>query len=399
MKFEVLESRYDALCKKVKAVQRKLAKQNLELTFNELSRDLVQLPVYSADDDRVHIGNVIVSVVTYEFDMPHFVIGDWEPVAVIEHDAVTADGNRFNVVKPIVADADFYNTEDYQMWRTIRSGCDHCNHMRKRKYTVILKDRTDGESYKQVGSTCVRDFTGIDAWDIVHEYAAIADIILQEADMDSLVATGSLSGQNDKYSSTRDYLAHCIIEIEKHGYLKTDSHSARDTKHYAWAALKQEMYLAAPAYARFLALADTVIEFFTGTEFPEHPLLADIQKCLYAEFTTISGRIAYAYPAYLRELEKPTGPSGEYVGEIGKPVICEVQYLNSYIVCGYYGDSFVHNFKDGCGNRLKWITKAVLPKWVVNGESTMFTITGTVKSQEEYQGTKETLLIRCKFAA
>ena len=100
----------------------------------------------------------------------------------------------------------------------------------------------------------------------------------------------------------------------------------------------------------------------------------------------------------------------QWVGETGERIERVVTYLGygSYERPSFsgYGTDTVHiyRFADGDGNLFVWKTTAYLEHEDEHGfavpikAGTRLTLRGTVKSHDEYHGTKQTVLNRCKAA-
>lgn len=88
----------------------------------------------------------------------------------------------------------------------------------------------------------------------------------------------------------------------------------------------------------------------------------------------------------------------EYVGEVGDRIEMAVTltristFETNYTYCGEL--NFIYNFTDADGNVLIWKTTKCIDKEV----NDKITLKGTVKAHDEYKGTKQTVLTRCKVA-
>ena len=142
------------------------------------------------------------------------VISDWDLIAKIEHE----DGGC--VISKIQFDAeipDKYMLSDYDM-------CEHCNSNRRRKVVYILRNSKTGE-FKQVGSSCLKDFTGVlDAENAARFFAMFDE--LYEAD------GAYIAGSGTPYYSLRDYLRYCVECVNKFGWF--NSSSMYSTANRAW---------------------------------------------------------------------------------------------------------------------------------------------------------------------
>lgn len=91
------------------------------------------------------------------------------------------------------------------------------------------------------------------------------------------------------------------------------------------------------------------------------------------------------------EIEGPPPPPSKWVGMVGAKVEVEVEVVFKKNIVSYYGESVLHIMKDATGNEFKWFaTSASLDK------GTRYVVTGKVKKHDEYNGTKSTVLTRCK---
>ena len=128
-----------------KAIAR-LSKKCLKLTGEEIS-----LVVFGYEMVEVKPKKV-VKCFNVLLNTPQLVTGDWRFVGVIDH---TLDENIGNLVRSLTSDP---VPEQYRKGHV----CDHCSVNRFRKQTFLLRETTSGE-YRQVGSTCLKDFTQIDS--------------------------------------------------------------------------------------------------------------------------------------------------------------------------------------------------------------------------------------------
>lgn len=100
----------------------------------------------------------------------------------------------------------------------------------------------------------------------------------------------------------------------------------------------------------------------------------------------------------------------EYIGMVGTKITAEVTLTNSYSYTdtrfSYYGTTkYIYTMQDADGNVYVWKTTCDLSfydeksevgfDWIRKGDT--LRITGKVKAHEEYNGTKQTELTRCKF--
>jgi hypothetical protein len=101
----------------------------------------------------------------------------------------------------------------------------------------------------------------------------------------------------------------------------------------------------------------------------------------------------------------------KHIGAIGEKLTVEVVLVNDYSYVDYkynWGGTthYIYTMRDANGNEYVWKTTnhlvIVVPdntsEWVAIHKGDTMQITGTVKEHSEYNGTKQTVLTRCKFS-
>lgn len=380
--YKVIKFELPELEKRVRAIGRKLDKYGMNWHFEVLGESAERVNVYRYDEVnhyQVKVGGTVLDVMSYSFDMETLKLGEWSPVAVIEHMALTDAAGTQNMVHTI------NNAEPLPGWWTADSKCEHCTSNRRRNKTVMLQDASG--AYKQVGTSCIREFTGIDAADIISLYASVGDIYQEELRLTEERVPKS------PYTGTVNYLAHCIKMISENGYnkevTKYKAHESARTSH---------------ATPELTAQAQAIIDFYAVTDFDNDGFNNNIKTALTCEYSKISGFVAYAPIAYQKALEviaererkDAENAVSEWQGTPGEKITTDVEYVRSYSYESDYGrygtTQYIHIFKDAAGNVYKWNTG----KHIENAEH--ITITGTIKAHSEYDGQKQTVLTRCKLA-
>lgn len=85
-------------------------------------------------------------------------------------------------------------------------------------------------------------------------------------------------------------------------------------------------------------------------------------------------------------------PEKTYMGEVGDKFEVSATFINVHTFGGYYGATFVYTFD--CGDHtLVWKTTKALGLT----ENDTVTLKGTIKSHEEYRGSRNTIVTRCKI--
>ena len=385
--YKCFTSDFQDLEKKIKRITKKLDKNSLKWSFEVLgesgeevrvidyvNRDNIPSWQFSPKD----CGMVVVDVTLYTFEMESLKLGEFEVLAVIEHNAV--EGSNENIIHVIKENASI--PVEY---RTVKSHCQHCNSDRKRNKTVLLINSEN--EIIQVGSTCIKEYTGIDGLSIIGNYQDIHDICIEEPAMDY-----DNLGKQSKYLKTLDYLTNCLNLINSEGYKK------EETKNEAWDLTKKS-----GKNEKYEVMAQEVITYFKSKEFKEYETFQNnIKIYLSNEYTKINGIVAYAYVTYQKEIEKDIKRAKEnegkkdsnYVGEVSEKIQTELTYMNSYSFDTEWGTSYIHKFLDQNGNIFVWKSS----NSVRADQGEVVKIKGRIKDHSEYAGAKQTILTRCKIA-
>jgi hypothetical protein len=137
--------------------------------------------------------------------------GNWTFVARIDHSNET--GNVVRVVPNC-------GHEVENRFRNTAPDCEHCNHKRKRRDTFVLRNDDTGE-FKQVGSTCLNDFLGINAADL-GRIAELAGYATEAARHCETAIEGS-GIQDRRYVDLNTFLAYSACSVRNSGWISGSS--------------------------------------------------------------------------------------------------------------------------------------------------------------------------------
>ena len=323
----------------------------------------------------VKTGYTVIEVVDVEINFPTYKLGEYTVIAVLEH----GNDNK-NLVYPC---------GDYEVpkhYFTAKGICEHCNTNHKRVKTIVLKDKNN--NYKQVGKACLKEYTGVEDYNIASAYEALNCII---EDSNANYGWYSEAPVNTKYTETVDYLAKCIHYIKKNGYLKDKT--KYEACEFDYTDLTTADYND----------ADAVIDFFKNYNANNDTFLNNIKVAVTNEYTRkVNGFVAYAYIAWQKEVERiareakkaEEAQTVEYFGEVGDKFTVEV---TGRIITGYatmYGWTNIIEFKDNNNHVFIWRTGKDID--VDDNGIWTGTLRGTVKEHSEYGGIKQTVVTRCK---
>lgn len=288
--------------------------------------------------------------------------------------------------------------------------CDHCEINRYRKESYLLQK--DG-AFKQVGSSCIADFTGR-GFDHVF-YREITGLVKD--------CEESLSGGRGGPRANNLLLALTVANAVVRVYGFVSSKQAFEGNHstanrvWEWLNPKDgnarnrderivldkvadsEEYIVPESVTSALAWARGLTSEDIGDSQYYHNLkIACTPGYLFDKNLGIVCSLLTAHTRMLGKLEAARAPKeaivSEYQGKVKERKVFTLTLTKRLsFISDMWGTSFVYLFKDACGNVFKWATASDLD---INVDDTML-IKGTVKEHSEYNEVKQTVLSRCKI--
>lgn len=398
------EDKIEKLEKKLATLETKCKKYGVEFNYKRVDE------LFTESDKKDEKGFPIVNhyfIVEASGLLKH---ADWEFVATIDH----REGNG-NVIRSyansIQVPDRFYYSEPF---------CEHCNTKRRRKDTYIIHNTVTDE-WKQVGRSCVNEFTnGLDAQWIAWYTQMYSEI------EDSYSPDTSIRPR--EYHSVRTILLYAAECVKHFGYFKTDDryptkHRTLDYYYFCergWVANKElrEVYTEDMESVSFninsddtVKLVDDAISWvcnLSEKEITDNNYMHNLYNIVSNEYATCRdiGMLVSLIPTYNRELAKREREeqirienakeviASDFVGNIGDRITFKLE--SAECVCSretMFGYQHLYKFKDVDGNILMWSTSNY-----IDSDKDINTICGTVKSHEEFRGVKQTFLTRCKLA-
>lgn len=309
-------------------------------------------------------------------------------------------------------------------WYTAPANCDHCKTNRFRSVTFFCENEA-GE-IRQVGRTCLKDYTGISPATAAM-WAEVRDLLDDSLDLTTDEWEDRRLPQMYEVAAI---LAHAHDLIEEFGYRKSDEPSSTKEQ------VKDRLLSGDEPSSDGMEKAKVYIEWLSGLgeiakeedrlrdeawEEAENNATAvrwtpntvgDVERnCIplalsgYAKLSHV-GRLAYIPVAYRRYQErmkretekeaarKASADVSVYVGAIGERLsvkIASAQLVASWD--GMYGTTWLYKFTDESGNVFVWY--ASRPCKAEGGS----TIKATVKDHKERDGVKQTIITRCQEVA
>lgn len=376
MTYTINANAYNEVQKVFNRYAKKAAKIGLECSLTVLNAYPKEVPVYEIDHInhcQVKNGTTIIDVMDIEIVFPEYKLGNYTVVAVLEH---LEEGK--NMV---------YTCGEHTVpteYKTVKGKCDHCGTNHNRVKTVILQDVFTNE-YKQVGTGCLKEYTGVTDIELVNAYKAL-DCIINDAD----VTNGYFGPITRNYDYTEAFLTRCIHLYNENGYNKENKYKADFIKENELTETDK-------------ALATATIEFFANNEFEDN-FLNNVKNVVTQNYCKPNnGFVAYAYVAYLKEIEKRNKDAVRktelddvaYFGTVGEKV--KNIEVTGRCVAGYdtqFGYTCIYKFTDKENHIFIWKTTNNIE---TNNEGIFTgTINGTIKAHDEYNNERQTILTRCK---
>lgn len=356
----------------------------------------------------VEVGVTTVYIYEVEGEAPR--LNGWQFVAAVQWiEAESGEKVSFVFQAP--------NTPTPPTWAndTTPERCDHCHTKRFRKAAYIVhNDETD--EWLQVGSSCLRDFTGHNHPEAIAEWAqvlAVLDDELSEYDEDSF---GGVGDRTPIRWSLRRFLEVTALSIRLNGWLSRGQAHAmwiggastadrvlgylnlrKDAVRQGWekeSPSPEDEALGLAAAEWMKALSDEAHGWGNGHEYLDK--MAQIGS-LGVVNEKLAGFAASAINAYLKdrakELARQAEANSAYFGSIKEKVNFEAVLLNERVIDGFRGPTHLYRFQTTEGNIAVWFSSNDLKLTI----GSTYAVKGTVVDHKEYDGVKQTVVNRCKL--
>lgn len=388
MQYAIAAHTWNNVDKKLARIARKCKKYGSDFVIEVKGEEVRR--VYNAQTEQ-HC-NVRFVLVEVEGECK---CGDWQAVAQLD---MRSSGNIIRMI-----DTKATTTETY---RNTPNVCDHCGTARPRKNLYVLRNNATGE-YKQVGSTCLKDYCGLDleavvAWrdglDMLESYDGVC--VGSYTDWEhcetveriiavACVVTDAIGYRNTCYDglTTKAAIGSIIFNGGYEGLRKVYG-IVLDGKAEESDEIKE----------RVAAIIEHYATMETTSDFAHN--IQTILKDGVAEYKDL-GYLGYLPTGYAKDIEKQQrieaakkeSESVEYFGEIGK------RYKDVAIKSARLVTSWKNYY--GCTNLYRIEIEGSVLIWKTSKDfdtDELESITFTVKDHNEYRGVKQTEVTRCKVA-
>lgn len=333
-------------------------------------------------------------------------VNGWVFVATIQHK------ESGNIIRQFKTDI-----EIPEKYRNTESICEHCNTKRVRKDTYLIWNEATGE-FKQVGKSCLQDFTNGLSAEQVAQYISWFDEVIQG---EEVTANGKA------YYSVETVLLHAIETIKHYGFVSRAMAMDEPYKYPDTTAsrvidfmfsnrdrtgeIKKEMErigynaeceankVELEKMLQWLKQADSTSQYIYNLqttvansycECRDFGLIVSLPSAYFKAFEMEQDRLARERK---RAEKQQLNANKQYIGNIGERLdidIDAVECVTSFPTA--YGLMRIYRFETSDGNVLIWKTT----NFIENADKVK-KIKATVKTHNEYNGEKQTELSRVKI--
>ena len=294
--------------------------------------------------------------------------------------------------------------------------CDYCKTNRKRTKTYLVTNQATGE-WKQLGKECLKLFvTGIDI-----DAIATFESFIKEAEDAANPVDEFFYERGFKFVKVADALALACAVYRERGYLATRDFMG-DPNDLCNKNIVQRKLAQQYGYnSDFLNITNSTRDKIDATTFraninaakdamgdveqlPDDPYYNNLKVIVANEYVPFNKlgflvSIPKAIDRYKEEMRKQEdreklAAESNYLGSVGEKISANFISGREVACCEtQFGLLHIYEFKDASGNTLVW--KSSSSKDIPESG----TVTGTVKAHEEYNGIKQTVILRAKITA
>lgn len=396
--YSIFEDNMERLEKKLNRIYGKCKKYGCEFSYRQVGEEFKELT-----DDAGNKYTAKFIIIEAEGTAQ---VNGWKFIASVEH---TEKGNIINRIGDIEVPERYYTSDAI---------CEHCNSKRFRKDTYIVMNEESGD-FKQVGKSCLNDFTNGLSAEAVVQYISLFDELIQ--------GEYPMGGRGERYYKAETILRYVSETIKHFGYVRTQdsgrSTADRSFDYYCvnelggWMPekVRQDLKKEMESVGFNADSADTVqlvsdAVAWVMVQDKDNNYMHNLKTVCSLEYVTGRnlGILASLFPTYNRELEyqaekaeqerkraaeRASEANSQHIGNVGERII--VQVTSAICLTSWeteWGITRIYKFVDENGNVYTWKTSSFI------ADDEIKTVKGTVKEHKEYKGIYQTELTRCKIA-
>ena len=404
----IRRSNLDRLRRDIERLNRRAARIGVPPYVLEVTGERVREVVKKYEPGTEPIVKAVVGIPEVEISVAGEPVrfAGWTFAATIQHLGAEA-GNILRVAPA------FQATQVPTDYRKAQPVCDHCQAARRRADTYVLHH--DDGTWKQVGSTCIRDFLGNDAARAIATAELDFDLsaLLSDGD-DPDAEAGDFRGMRERnVLGCRSFLSWVIATARAYGWLSRKA--ANEFGKSSTADIAISLMFKEPQYRRDddpspsaedSALAEEVFAWGRDLAERDERQMNDYLWNLRAAFASewvpwnAAGLVASAYTAFCREreraiLSKKKAAESKHVGEVGKRSVMTLTVTDTRTFESDYGVTTLVSFVDAEGAIVKWFATGDRTEEFKAG--TTYTGKVSVKKHEVWgdHAIKQTMVNRC----
>jgi hypothetical protein len=282
--------------------------------------------------------------------------------------------------------------------------CDHCGWNRRRHHSMLMRNIESGE-FKEVGSTCIKDFFGHSPRNFLWMAQISFSDIMSQIERDHGGA-GNFNNYAYDFGTFMGMTAACIREYGWRSRGVAYEHGGCSTSDYVTEQLNPPTRL--PRDWKWIEITDedkelakATIDHFLALDPEDNDYLVNCCKVAKLGYVPVKqiGVACSMVQTYKKHnklvQEKAARPVSNWVGEVGdKLADIIVTCVYETYVESQFGTSHLFIFVDADGNKYKTFYSG--HTWNAKSDGSIYNLKGTVKKHEEYKGDKSTMLTRCK---
>jgi hypothetical protein len=316
----------------------------------------------------------------------------WEFVATLQH-LKTGE----NIIRTLKGS----NYEIPVQYRNSGSACEHCRVKRYRKDTYLLSHK-NGDTV-QVGSSCIKDFLGDNTPENILNKASLVSELHWYL---SGSATGGAGG--DIVFPILDFLSKTSAIISKYGWVSKSKAYEEGAMSTASMVLDD---LLPPQNAGCRPIHVSNADIFKAQDALNWVESLTDEQCLESDYcynirticrsgmvgmktVGFAASIISSYENHLKKTTAKVKAVSNHVGNVKDKVEFKLTLKVESTFATRYGLTRLYIFNDKDGNEFVWMTS----KDEMLKEKSKYLVSGTIKAHDNYKGTAQTHLTRCKVS-
>jgi len=317
----------------------------------------------------------------------------------------TEAGNTFKILNEAYPIPEEYRNRPHQ--------CDHCQTNRMRKDTYIVHN-PDTSEWRQVGRSCLKDFTGHKNPEALAQAAELFRSALDSI-KDMCDEEGNFFGRGIRQRPHFEILPLMVAAIrfiEQYGY--TSRKAARESTEYKTATADDVIgYFLSPTKQadeiklpdvtdKMKAEASAAIEWASNIEANDNDYLYNIRTIANCQLIDekLVGLAISIIPSYRRELSKQAEASlsfkDEFYGELKQKIDIKGMCTKVISMESSYGTLLIIKFVSD-GYTFIWKTNPTTVSNITLDQNKTYQIKASIKAHNLYNGKKQTIITRAKL--